>query len=223
MTGDKGEVGEWHRAEGTGGAAALRTTSSSLAAMTLRIAFVPGATPDKWVRAWREQFREGLKLIPIAESEQRAVLDEDLADMVLARLPLDQDGLFCIPLYEELPVVVVSVDHAAAAYDELPASDLVDEQFVLGVPEGITAAAPQLPFPAMGLKDAFEVVASGSGVLVVPLSVARLHQRKDVTYAVITDLPPTRMALAWRKEIDDDRTQAFVAVVRGRTARSSRG
>ncbi|WP_110241422.1 LysR family substrate-binding domain-containing protein [Nocardioides gilvus] len=190
--------------------------------MTLRIAFVPGATPDKWVRAWREQFREGIKLIPIRESEQRAALDDGMADMVLARLPIDQEGLFCIPLYEELPVVVVGIDHAAAAYDELPAADLADEQFVLGVPDGIAPAVEQLDFPPMGMKDAFEVVASGTGVVVVPMSVARLHQRKDVTYAVVSDLPTTRMALAWRKETDDDRTQAFVAVVRGRTARSSR-
>lgn len=190
--------------------------------MTLRIAFVPGATPDKWARAWREQFREGLKLIAIDESEQRAVLDEELADMVLARLPIDDEGLFCIPLYQELPVVVVGSDHAAAAYDELEAADLADEQFVLGVPDGIDAAVEQMPFPPMRMKEAFDVVASGSGVLVVPMSLARLHQRKDVTYAVVTDLPTTRMALAWRKEIDDDRTQAFVGVVRGRTARSSR-
>jgi len=36
-------------------------------------------------------------------------------------------------------------------------------------------------------------------------------------------LPPTRVGLAWRMERDDERTQAMVGVVRGRTGRSSRG
>lgn len=191
--------------------------------MTLRLAFVPGATPDKWAKAWRSQFREGLRLIAIEESEQRAVLDDGRADMVLARLPIEGDDLFTIPLYDEVPVVVMGLEHAGAAYDELAAADLADEQFALGVPAGVPSAVEQLPFPAMTAKDAIEVAASGTAVVVVPMSVARLHHRKDVTHAVVTDLPATRIALAWRKEIDDERTQALVGVVRGRTSRSSRG
>lgn len=190
--------------------------------MTLRVAFVPGATPDKWARAWRDRFTEPLELVPIEEPEQRAVLDEDRADMVLARLPIEGDDLFCIPLYEELPVVVVGKDNAIAAYDEITAADLTEEQFALGVPGGVASAVEQLPFPPMSAKDAVEVAASGTAVVVLPMSVARLHHRKDVVPVVVSDLPTTRMGLAWRKDVDDDRTQAFVGVVRGRTARSSR-
>lgn len=191
--------------------------------MTLRLAFVPGATPDKWARGWRDRFREPLELLPVEEAEQLAVLSDGRADMVLARLPVDDEDLFCIPLYEELPVVVVASDHAAAAYDELSAADLADEQFVLGVPDGVQPTTEQLPFPPMSVREAVEVAASGTGVLVVPMSVARLHHRKDVVHRVVVDLPTTRVGLAWRKEVDDERTQAFVGIVRGRTARSSRG
>lgn len=192
--------------------------------MTLRLAFVPGATPDKWARHWRERFREPLELLPVDEAEQRQVLDDGRADMVLARLPLDDaDALHCIPLYEELPVVVLGKEHAAALEDEVSAADLAEEQFPLGVPEGVTSTVDQLPFPEMSVKDAIEVAAAGTGVVVVPMSVARLHHRKDVVHVVVTDLPTTRMALAWRRDADDERTQAFVGIVRGRTARSSRG
>ncbi len=191
--------------------------------MTLRIAFVPGATPDKWARGWRERYREPLELIPLEENDDpRSVLDTHGADMVLARLPLEGDDLFCIPLYEEVPVVVVSNEHAAADFEELTADDLADEQWVLGVPAGVTPRVEQLPFPPMSVKEAVEVAASGSGVLVVPMSLARLHHRKDVTHVPVVDLPTTRMALAWLRDSDDERTQAFVGVVRGRTARSSR-
>ncbi|QCX27527.1 LysR family transcriptional regulator substrate-binding protein [Nocardioides jishulii] len=191
--------------------------------MTLRLAFVPGATPDKWARAWRDRSREPLELVPIEQDEQREVLLDGRADMVLARLPMDTEDLYCIPLYEELPVVVLSKEHAGAAYDELTTADLVDEQFALGVPEGVSSAVEQLPFPEMSVKDAVEVAASGTAVVVLPMSVARLYHRKDVASVVVTDLPTTRMALAWRKDADDDRTQAFVGIVRGRTSRSSRG
>lgn len=191
--------------------------------MTLRLAFVPGATPDKWARAWRDRHRERLELVPVEQDEQRAVLDDGRADMVLARLPLDGDDLFRVPLYEELPVVVVGLDHPASVLDELTAADLAGEQFVLGVPPGVTAEVAQLDFPPMSTKDAVEVAASGTGVVVVPMSVARLHHRKDVVHRVVTDLPSTRIVLAWRKEADDDRTQAFVGIAKGRTARSSRG
>jgi hypothetical protein len=54
------------------------------------------------------------------------------------------------------------------------------------------------------------------------MSVARLYHRKDVVHRVVTDLPPTTVALVWLSDRDDDQTQAFVGVVRGRTASSSR-
>ena len=38
-----------------------------------------------------------------------------------------------------------------------------------------------------------------------------------------TDLAPTTISLVWRRDRDDEVTQVFVGVVRGRTARSSRG
>jgi DNA-binding transcriptional LysR family regulator len=190
--------------------------------VTLRIAFTPGATPDKWARAWRDRRRDSLHLIPIEESEQRSVLDEARADMVLARLPVEGDDLFCIPLYEELPVVVVGIEHPLSVYDEVTSADLADEQFVLGVPAGVSATSTQLEFGPMSVREAIEVAASGTGVVVVPMSVARLHHRKDVAHKVVTDLPSTRIGLVWLKDSDDERTQVFVGVVRGRTARSSR-
>ena len=65
-------------------------------------------------------------------------------------------------------------------------------------------------------------VAAGTGVVVVPMSVARLHHRKDVTYRPVSDLAPTTVGLAWRADDDDERVQTFIGIVRGRTARSSR-
>ncbi len=191
-------------------------------AEAFRVGFVTGATPDKWARTWRERRRDPLDLVPVDQPEQEAGLRDGSLDMCLVRLPIDRDGLHCIPLYDEVPVVVVPKDHVATVVDEVSLSDLADEQLVLPHESGWTPSVPQLDFPPMSVPDAVEVVASGSGVLIVPMSVARLHHRKDVTHRPVTDLPTTKVGLAWRVDNEDERVQSFIGIVRGRTERSSR-
>jgi DNA-binding transcriptional LysR family regulator len=188
-----------------------------------RVGFVTGATPDKWARAWRERSRVPLELVPVEEADQEDGLRDGTLDMCLVRLPVDRDGLHLVPLYDEVAVVVVGAEHLVTAAEEVSLTDLVDEQLVLPHPSGWTPSVPQLDWPAMSVRDAVEVAASGTGVLIVPMSVARLHHRKDVAFRPVRDLPPTQVGLAWLVERDDARTQEFVGVVRGRTARSSRG
>ena len=62
----------------------------------------------------------------------------------------------------------------------------------------------------------------GTGIVILPMSVARLHQRKDVVSRLVTDLEPTTVALVWLVDRDDEVTQAFVGVTKGRTANTSR-
>jgi DNA-binding transcriptional LysR family regulator len=192
----------------------------------LRVAFVPGVTPDKWARVWRER-HPGIRLdlLPVEEERQRAVLDDGTADLTLARLPVDRDRptpLHQVLLYEERPVVVASREHFVAAAEELTTADLADEQLALPERSGWRPTAPQLGFPPMSARQAVEVAAAGSAVVVLPIAVARLHHRKDVVHVPVTDLPPTQVALVWRVEDDGPVHQDFVGVVRGRRARSSR-
>jgi DNA-binding transcriptional LysR family regulator len=189
----------------------------------LRIGFVTGATPDKWARHWRERRREPLELVPVAEADQLEGVRDGSLDMALVRLPVDRDGLHCVRLYDELQVAVASRDHLLAAADEeVTTADLVDEQLVRPHPSGWTPAADQLDWPSMTEQEAIETVAAGTGVVVVPMSVARLHQRKDVVTRVVSDLEPTTIALVWRVDRDDEVTQTFVGVTKGRTANTSR-
>lgn len=189
-----------------------------------RVGFVRGATPDKWARVWRERFpRELLELVPVEQEAQEGALRAGELDMCLVRLPIDRDDLHCIPLYDEVPVAVVAAEHVATVVPELALADLDDEQLVLPHPSGWTPRAEQLEWPPMSVAEALEVVASGTGVAIVPMSLARLHARRDTAYRPVTDLPPTTVGLAWRIDSDDPRVQSFIGVVRGRTERSSRG
>ena len=143
--------------------------------------------------------------------------------MAIVRLPVDRDGLHCVRLYDELQVAVASRDHVLAAADEeVTTADLVDEQLVRPHASGWLPGAEQLEWPPMTEQEAIETVAAGTGIVIVPMAVARLHQRKDVVTRVVTDLEPTTIALVWRIERDDDVTQAFVGVTKGRTANTSR-
>ncbi len=189
----------------------------------LRVAFVTGTTPDKWARAWREQGRSRLELVPVTEEDQESVVRGGEVDLALVRLPVDTDDLHCVRLYDELPVVVAGRDHLVSAADEVTLDDLTEEQLVRAHASGWRPSADQLDWPTMTEQEAVETVAAGTGIVLLPMSVARLHQRKDVVQRVVTDLAPTTVALVWRRERDDDTTQAFVGVVRGRTGNSSRG
>jgi DNA-binding transcriptional LysR family regulator len=189
---------------------------------SLRVAFVTGTTPDKWARAWREQRRGRLELVPVDEADQGVVVRRGDVDMALVRLPVDTEGLHCVRLYDEQPVVVAGHEHLVSAADTVTLSDLADEQLVRPHRSGWLPAAEQLVWPVMSEPEAIETVAAGTGIVLVPMSVARLFQRKDVVRRDVTDLPPTTIALVWRRDRDDDTTQAFVGVVKGRTANTSR-
>lgn len=193
-----------------------------------RVAFVAGVSPDKWVRRWRERLpHDPLELELVDDDRQVAVLEEGAADMAFVRLPVDRERLHVIPLYVEIPVAVLPVEHQLTLLDELTLEDLSGEQLVQDaatVPgwhqdPGVT----RLEFPPMTVRDAVEVVAGGSGVVVVPMSLARLHHRKDVTSRPVTDGPQSEVGLAWLRTSEDPRIETFVGIVRGRTANSSRG
>lgn len=188
----------------------MTTADDPPARRSLRVAFVPGVTPDKWARIWAERMpHDPLELAPVAESDQTDVLHDGRADLCFVRLPVDDERLHVIPLYTEVAVVVAAKDHFVAAADEVTLADLADE---------ITHTVPPLT-----AKEAVETVAAGVGVVVLPMSVARLHHRKDVVHRPVTDGPQTRVGLAWRRDLEDDRVEVFIGVVRGRRAGSSRG
>ena len=190
----------------------------------LRVGFVPGVTPDKWARSWRER-RDGvrLELVPLAADDAEQAVRSERVDMALARLPVDRENLHQVRLYDEIAVVVTSREHPVAAYEEGDLADLSGEQFIGGPPPGCTPEVDQLDFPPMPDGAAVDVAAAGSAVVILPMSVARLYHRKDAVHRPVRDLPPTTIALIWLAGRDNETTQAFVGVVRGRTPRSSRG
>ncbi|MFJ7158702.1 LysR substrate-binding domain-containing protein [Streptomyces sp. NPDC101118] len=194
---------------------------------SFRLAYVPGVTPAKWVRIWRERLPDvPLELVAVPAAEAQDALHRGDADAAFVRLPVDRTFLSAIPLYTETTVVVVPKDHLVAAAEEVTPADLADEVVFHPLDDTLDweqpPGKPAIERPAT-TGDAIELVAAGVGVLVVPQSLARLHHRRDLTYRTLTDVPQSQVALSWPEEKTTDLVEDFIGIVRGRTVNSSRG
>lgn len=191
------------------------------------LAYVPGVTPDKWVRKWNRR-RPGvpLELSQIPASGAAEVVRGRDADAVLLRLPIDRDGLHAIPLYTETTVVVAPKDHLITAAEEVTGDELADDVVLHPLDDALDwqhpPGQPAIERPGT-TGDAIQLVAAGVGLLVVPLSLARLHHRKDLTYRPITDAPQSQVALVWIEGETTELVEEFIGIVRGRTENSTRG
>ena len=190
--------------------------------MTFRIGFVTGAMPDRWADTWRKRRRERIELVPLTEAEQEQALRGGLVDMAIVRLPVDREGLHLVPLYDELPVAVMSTEHLLTLAEEVTTADMADEQLVIPERSGWRPDAEQLAWPPMSEKDAVETVAAGTGVAIMPMSLARLHHRRDLVHRPVTDAPQSTVGLAWPDGGNSDSMEEFIGIVRGRTVNSSR-
>jgi DNA-binding transcriptional LysR family regulator len=195
---------------------------------TFVLGAIPGATPGGWIDVWRERMpRTELELRPIAVATQRTELLEGGLDAALVRLPIQDDGLGIIRLYDEVAVVVCSADSHLTAAEELDLDDLAGE--VVIVPQDdvlglhLPGAVPASFAPPEDTAQAIATVAAGVGIVIVPMSLARLHRRKDAAYRPLRDAAGSTVALAWPAEHTTPVVEAFIGIVRGRTPNSSRG
>ncbi|ALJ21664.1 LysR family substrate-binding domain-containing protein [Microbacterium sp. No. 7] len=193
-----------------------------------RLGAIPGATPGKWISTWNERMpRTPLELVPLAVAGQRDAVLSASVDAAIVRLPLDRDGLHVIALYDEVPVVVCAADSHLTAADELTLDDLAGEIVLTPADDVLHLEVPGAVAPAFDppatTEDAIATVAAGVGAVIVPMSLARLHHRRDVAFRPLADAPLSSVALAWPAEAATPLVDVFVGIVRGRTANSSRG
>lgn len=194
----------------------------------LTLGSAEGVIPTKWARIWADRFpRTTLDIHHAGAIGGERAVREGAVDAAILRLPVSgtPSELHAITLYEEVPVVVFPKDHFLAAADEVLTTDLAGEalqQPVDGVVWEIDSA-PLTVAPPPTTADAIQLVAAGAGVMVVPMSLARLHARKDLTYRPIADLPRTPVGLVWLAGSDNPLIEDLIGVLRGRTERSTRG
>ena len=185
---------------------------------------------------------EATEHAPIA---RKAVPENPFAHMSIVRPdrePASADGekYHSIRLYEELPVVILPVDHVLTVLDEVPVEELAEE-FLLQPASDIPAyeevsrawreSAGRIVPEGLTDKETIELVAAGVGLYIVPMSIARFYHRKDLTYRPVAGLDTYPVHLVWprapkgepRSEELEALLQDFIGIVRGRTATSERG
>ena len=177
--------------------------------------------------------------------ERKDVPENPFAHMSIVRPdrePASTDGekYHSIRLYEELPVVILPVDHVLTVLDEVPVEELAEE-FLLQPASDIPAyeevsrpwreSAGRIVPEGLTDKETIELVAAGVGLYIVPMSIARFYHRKDLTYRPVAGLDTYPVHLVWprapkgepRSEELEALLQDFIGIVRGRTATSDRG
>ena len=180
-----------------------------------------------------------------APIERKDVPETPFAHMSIVRPdrePASTDGekYHSIRLYEELPVVILPVDHVLTVLDEVPVEELAEE-FLLQPASDIPAyeevsrawreSAGRIVPEGLTDKETIELVAAGVGLYIVPMSIARFYHRKDLTYRPVAGLDLYPVHLVWprapkgepRSEELEALLQDFIGIVRGRTATSERG
>lgn len=180
-----------------------------------------------------------------APIERKDVPENPFAHMSIVRPdrePASADGekYHSIRLYEELPVVILPVDHVLTVLDEVPVEELAEE-FLLQPASNIPAyeevsrawreSAGRIVPEGLTDKETIELVAAGVGLYIVPMSIARFYHRKDLTYRPVAGLDLYPVHLVWprapkgepRSEELEALLQDFIGIVRGRTATSERG
>lgn len=197
-----------------------------MASRTFRLGVVPGTTPGKWIDTWKQRMpRIPIEIVPVEFASQRTAIEE--VDAALVRRPLDDtDDLHVIALYDEVPVVVASAESHLMAVDQLTADDLVGEVLITPVDDvlgslDLPTAAPKFAPPAT-TEEAIATAATGVGIVVVPMSLARLHHRKDAGYRPLLAGPTSPVVLAWRRDHTTEDVETFIGIVRGRSVNSSR-
>ena len=180
-----------------------------------------------------------------APIERKDVPENPFAHMSIVRpdrepASTDSEKYHSIRLYEELPVVILPVDHVLTVLDEVPVEELAEE-FLLQPASDIPAyeevsrawreSAGRIVPEGLTDKENIELVAAGVGLYIVPMSIARFYHRKDLTYRPVAGLDLYPVHLVWprapkgepRSEELEALLQDFIGIVRGRTATSDRG
>ncbi|MGX1849969.1 LysR family transcriptional regulator [Streptomyces sp. NPDC055299] len=167
-------------------AALRRVHEADRGAQRLVVAFSPGLHVSDAIRAFTASHPDvEIDVFPLRWWEQDAPLRDGRAHVGYLRRPFDDAGLHTVPIGHETKVACLPVTHPLAGRHTLTSTDL-DGESILDVRTRRTSS----------LEEKFELIASGQGIALVPLSVAGSYSRPDLVYLSVTDALPVETCLA---------------------------
>lgn len=141
-----------------------------------------------------------------------AGLDVGEVDVAFVRPPLALPGLACLDLLEEPRIACLPAGHRLAGNKQVRVCDLLAEPIVAApsvdavwrdywtlVPER-GGRPPDVVLEAPTFEAELQAVGAGRGISIAGLTAARYYARPGVTFVMVADLAPCRIALAWWPE-----------------------
>ncbi len=199
-----------------------RVAQAARGPRTFTIGFMPGITVTAAVRAFEALRPEiEVEVLRTTTFDQVQVLYDGRADVSVVRLPIEQRGLSIRPLFEEPRLAMLPADHRLAGKPSLDIGDLADEHLMQHpdqVPEWrdmaveLRSGRSRRFAEVTSVEEKLEHVASGRGISILPLSVARFYQRADVSAVPVNDLAPNKISLAWLASRRSRAIQEFAAL-----------
>ncbi|MET9496896.1 LysR substrate-binding domain-containing protein [Streptomyces sp. NPDC006552] len=184
-----------------------RAKAAAQGTPTLTVGFMPGITLTPAMAVFSSIRPDvHVRLLRTSWDDQVQVLLDGRADIGVVRLPIDQHGLQVRPLFKEPRVVMLPAGHRLADRVSVSVRDLASEHLLQdpdAVPEWRDVALelrdgrrPEKPVIHQ-VEEKLELVASGAGICVLPLSTATFYTRTDVIPLPLEDIGPNKVALAW--------------------------
>ncbi|GAB2534270.1 LysR family transcriptional regulator [Nocardia heshunensis] len=158
----------------------------------LVIAFSPGLHISEALKEFAARHPDiQTDIVPAQWWEPAAPLHDGRAQIGYLRRPFDDSGLRTTPVGHDPRVACMPATHPLAARTQLFRADL-DTERMLDVANRRTST----------LEEKFELIASGHGLALVPLSVVRAYVRPDIVYRPVIDAPGAETCLATRDHPD---------------------
>lgn len=216
----------------------------------MRLGFARGTAPSKWAERWHQATGSPLELVPIEVAFGRGTAGDPGAphqvDAMIERTMPDERPIgardpepdrHAIALYRERIALVVAKDHELAEQGRISLEDLSLVRLFDHAhhsPEWPAAEPWDDPsWKPADVRAALDLVATGAGAILMPQPLARhlSTKREHVVLPIGADadpetaeqLPGTIVWATWSLDRDASDVQQLAGIMRGRTARSSRG
>ncbi|MNJ48266.1 HTH-type transcriptional regulator CynR [compost metagenome] len=165
-----------------------------------------------------------LSVVELATEETRDKLLSNKLDLGVVFLPLKDEQLISLPLYEEELVVIVARDHHFATYDNIELSQLAQSPLVLFPPKFLARQMIDAACAEIGIRlnplielstmeSQCQMVANHVGVTVVPKSyTTTIRDNRLVSVPIAEPAPCKSVGIVYRKDTYmDTAIQAFIA------------
>lgn len=202
-----------------------RVRDAAAGTHTFTIGFSPGVPITPAVRELSRRHPDvSVEVVRNDWIHQADIIRDGEADVGYLRLPVDTRGLSVERLFTEPRVVMLPSDHPMAGKEAVSVADLAAEHLLQNpddLPEWRDIALelrdkqPRRAIPTVRTaEEKLEYIAAGHGIVVLPLSTASFYTRPDVTYAIVSDLAPCHVCVAWDSSRHSTLISEYVDLVR---------